>query len=319
MTMPFTLKTMRDRAGHAAAVLLLFAAIASAGPGDYKARRFDVLARAANGDLDVTESITFEFQSGTFTKVWRDIPASRTDGIEVLDASIDGKTLTQGDGPGQFEVSGGNRTRVEWHFPETGASVHRFDLHYLARGALYREGRADAVRWRALPSEHRYRIDASRIQFEPASIVLPPEARRVGSMRVNASSEGVTIDASNIAPDGWIIAELHYPAGEVTAPSDPQWRQRDVRARELGPRWALAAVLTFAGALFLILIVRQGYDSPENVDRETTATAPPQVLPAALVSVLTARGGPSGYQAIGTLLDLADRRVLEIREERRAF
>src|SRR5215213_7135321 len=65
ITMPITLRFNRDRAGHtavAAACMLLLggASVATAAPDKYKAQRFDVTARALNGDLDVTESITFE-------------------------------------------------------------------------------------------------------------------------------------------------------------------------------------------------------------------------------------------------------------------
>src|SRR5215831_6957468 len=93
ITMLFTLLASRDRRGHPVPVtpviLVVFALLAlagarpaAAGPGDYKATRFDVAATAAHGDLDVTERVTFQFQSGTFTYVWRDIPVARTDGIQ---------------------------------------------------------------------------------------------------------------------------------------------------------------------------------------------------------------------------------------------
>jgi hypothetical protein len=314
--MAIIIKTGRDRVGHLLAVLLCFAATADAAPGKYKAQRFDVIARAVNGDLDVTESITFEFQSGTFTKVWRDLPSSRTDGIQILNAALDGDPITPGDGPGHFVVSGRGRTRVEWHFAETGPSVHRFDLHYLAHGVVYRDAQDDVLRWRALPAEHGYGIDASRLQFEPAEArVTPPQTRRVDSAVVHSSSEAVTIEASGIQSDGWIIAELRYPAGRLAA-AQPAWRAREMHAEELAPKWGLAAALIFGAGLFLVAATRQGYPTTSGIPSETTATEPPQPLPAAFASVLVTRGGPSGYQGIGTLLDLADRGVLTIRETR---
>ena len=322
--MTATVKSNRDRTGHAAApiailALLVTAGIAWAGPGNYKAQRFDVVARALNGNLDVTESIAFEFQSGTFTKVWRDIPASRTDGIQILGATMDGLPMTPGDGPGQFAVTGQNRTRVEWHFAQVGASVHRFDLHYVARGVAYREGDDDVLRWRALPSEHRYAIDASRIQFEPADArVTPLETRRVGSAGIQVSSESVTIEASGIQANGWIIAELHYPAGHLAA-VQPGWRSRDTQARQLAPTWAMAAAGIFIAGVLLIVSVRRSYPSPETFPRETTATDAPAPLAAALAATLAANGRVWGNQAIATILDLADRGVLTVREVSRVL
>src|SRR4029450_2988426 len=171
---------------------------------------------------------TFEFQSGTFKKAWREIPVSRTDGVTIVGATMDGAVITQGDGPGHISVTSKNRKqRVEWHFAEVGPSVHRFQLHYVARGAVYREGGDDVIRWRALPQEHAYRIDASRIHLElPGANIRTPETRRVGSLMVNNSSEGVTVEAEDIQSNGWIIAELRYDAGQLID-AEPQWQQRD--------------------------------------------------------------------------------------------
>jgi hypothetical protein len=258
-----TLPGRRDRRGHLVLGLLalLWAAPAQAAPGAYKASRFDVAARVVAANLDVTESVTFQFLSGTFTHVWRDIPASRTDGIDIVEAEMDGVALTRGDGPGHFTVSGRSRVRVEWHFTATAASTHRFDLHYVARGVAYRDGASDVVRWRALPSEHQYRIDTSRIQFDPpAAQVAPLETHRLGAASVRTSNETVTIEASDIQPNGWIVAELHYPGGSLTA-ADPAWRSHEAAARQLAPRWAMGSAGVFVVALALVLLIKPGYPS----------------------------------------------------------
>jgi hypothetical protein len=314
--MAITLAARRDRQGHIVFVLLalLGARPASAAPGEYKAIHFDVAAAAAHGDLDVTERITFQFQTGTYTFVWRDIPAARTDGIEVLAAAMDDVALTRGAGPGHYSVSGRTRVRVEWRFAETGPSTHRFELHYLARGVVYRDGGSDVVRWRALPAEHRYRIDASRIRFEPgAAQLLPLDARRVDSATTHQAADGVTVDAFGIAPNGSVTAELRYPEGGLID-TDPAWRSREAAARRLAPRWAIGGAAVFAAALLIVLVAWRVYPAPVASPSELAATEPPEALPAALASVLAAKGRASGYHPLGTLLDLADRGVLVITE-----
>lgn len=318
--MTTTLRAVRDRSGHSAilavafAAALLWTAPASAGPGNYKAQRFDVAARAVNGDLEVTETIAFEFQSGTFTKVWREIPVSRTDGVKILDAAMDGIAMTPGDGPGHYIVSGRNGVRVEWRFAEIGPSVHRFELRYVARGVAYRDGDHDVVRWRALPSEHRYRIDAARFQFEPLmSRVVTPETRRVGSVTVRTTDGGVAIEASDIQSNGWVIAELRYPAGALTR-AEPQWRQRNTYAREMTPKWAIGGGVILVAGLCLLIMMRQGFTPTAGAPGEITTAEPPEALPAALAAVLAAKGGIAGYQPIATILDLADRGALRVRE-----
>jgi hypothetical protein len=295
-------------------VALFVPAVVSAAPGNYKAQRFDVMARAVNGNLEVSESITFEFQSGTFTRVWREIPASRTDGIHILEVAMDGAALTQGDAPGHFTISGDNRVRVEWRFSETPASVHRFDLRYVARGVVYTQGGTDVIRWRALPAEHRYGIDSSLIQFEPAAArIAPLETRNVKSAVAHASNEATIIEASGIAPNGWVTADLRYTPGTL-ASVQPRWFLRQAAASALAPWWAMAGAAVFVAGVLVILVLRQRYTPPQSIAPETVTTVPPEPLPAALASVLAARGRTSGYPAMGTLLDLADRGLLIVRD-----
>ena len=331
MTMHPTVAARRDRRGHrrwraalaVIACLLLPSLASAAGPGAYVARRFDVNAKVlTGGHLDVTETIIFEFQSGTFQKVWRDIPTSRTDGIEIVEAWMDETRFTRGEGPGHITVSERNRIRVEWQFAPTGPSTHTLTLRYLARGVAYRSGDRDIVRWRLLPNEHRYKIDESRGTITAA--VSPDgapitESRRVGRVAKSQAGNGVTVVTSAVSQNGWVIAELHYPPGSlVTAP--PAWQRTELDAEALAPRWGMAAFALFIVAFLTLLIVRQGYDSPAlpGGDR-TTSTQPPEALPAALVAVLAAKGRVSGLESVVTLLDLADRGVLTIHELPKKF
>jgi Predicted membrane protein (DUF2207) C-terminal domain/Predicted membrane protein (DUF2207) N-terminal domain len=298
--------------------LLAPSVAAAAGPGAYVARRFDVNARVlSNGALDVTETITFEFQSGTFQKVWRDLPESRTDGIEIVGARMDDDALTPGEGPGHITVSRRNRIRIEWQFAPVGPSTHTFGLHYIARGVAYRDGASDVVRWRLLPSEHRYKIDTSRTTLaapvEPRDPALI-EKRRAGEVSANQSGNTVTVVASDVGENGWVIAELRYQSGSLVT-TLPAWQQRALAAGVLAPWWEMGAAGLFLLLLIILFMMRQGYAAPEFSGAEqTTVTEPPSRLPAALAAVLTAKGRTSGYQQMATLLDLADRGALTVRE-----
>lgn len=325
MIMKPTLAPRCDRAGHRplrASLLLLACLIApsparAAGPGNYAASRFDVNATVqSGGSLAVTETIAFDFQSGTFQKVWRDIPSSRTDGIEIVEARMDGKAFPRGTGPGHIVISGGNRVRVEWQFAPTGPSTHTFELRYVARGVAYPEGDRDVVRWRLLPNEHRYSIAESHGTIvAPVRATAPPalEKHRVERASTTISEESIQILAAGIDGNGWIIAEVHYPLGSiVTAP--PDWQQRQAAAAALAPRWATAAIVIFVVGVLIVLGARQGYPMPEFQTGPTTTTEPPEALPAALAAALAAKGRTSGFQSVATLLDLADRGVLVVRE-----
>jgi hypothetical protein len=304
------------------AVLATAVPAAAEGPGKYAARRFDVAVTVLdNGSLDVTETVEFEFQTGTFKKVWRDIPAQRTDGIEIVQARMDGTPFARGEGTGQIAVSGRNRIRVEWKFPPTGPSVHTFELRYIARGAVYRDGDRDVVRWRLLPTEHKYAIADVRGTLTasvPPVEARPPESRRTGPVSQTLEGATVEITAADIRRNGWVLAELRYPAGQLTS-SLPGWQQRHEYAVALGPRWTTAACVIFVACLFMLAGARHPYAPPHVGRDETTTTTPPEPLPAALAAVLAARGGTMGYQPAATLLDLAERGLLTVRELPRSF
>jgi hypothetical protein len=324
MIMRTTVSGCRDRRGHSLAVpaLVLLAFVGHATPaaaqraGSYDAARFDVAVNVLGGDLEVTETITFQFHSGTFRRVWREIPTSRTDGIDVIEASADGRPFSRGEGPGHIKITGRNRLKVEWQFEPVGPSTHTFALRYRARGVVHRNGGHDVVRWRLLPSEHRYAIAESRSTISaPAPLTGSPavETRRVGVTSHEAGDGDVTILASNVARNGWIIAETRYPAGRLIE-SLPAWQQRHERAMALAPRWSAAAAALFVGGLVLIVALRQGYSRPSIDLDEAATTDPPEPLPAALAAVLAAQGGAAGYRPSATIFDLADRGVVSVRE-----
>lgn len=89
------------------------AALAAAAPAiakSYSADRFDARIKVLpDGTLDITETVVFRFEEGTFREVFRNIPLRHTDGIEIVRAEIDGQRLPCG------RESGTGRRLVEIH------------------------------------------------------------------------------------------------------------------------------------------------------------------------------------------------------------
>ena len=72
-------------------VILFLPRLGIAASKNYEAQRFDIqMTVERGGDLLVTETVTFDFSTGPFTRIWRVIPSQRTDGIDVLNATMDG-------------------------------------------------------------------------------------------------------------------------------------------------------------------------------------------------------------------------------------
>jgi hypothetical protein len=114
-------------------LLLLWLVGSNASPADaksYSAERFDSHIRVLTGGaIEVTETVVFRFEDGSLTYVFREIPRRRTDSVDVLRATMDGREFPIGDQPGQVEVERGSRLRVRGHFAApVSDSIHTFTL-----------------------------------------------------------------------------------------------------------------------------------------------------------------------------------------------
>ena len=304
--------------------LLTLVALAVAVPAaanDYKAERFDARVEVLQGgSLRVTETIVFRFEEGTFKNVERVIPTRRTDGVEFVSASMDAVPFTRGTGVGHVNVrrkDGG--LRVEWAFSPEGPSVHTFVLSYVARGVVLSENGTDVVAWRALPSEHKYAIDESRVELllPAAPLGLPRvQTRRVGSVSPSSEQGQIIVEARNVERNGWIEVTARMAEGSVIA-TPPEWQRRQQTwARYRQPALLAGALLLFAGAV-LLFGLRQSYDTPPpDVPVATAFSGPPDDLPPGLAGALAANGTPRSPHAFATLFWLAQRGVISVQEDR---
>lgn len=307
--------------------LLLCLVGLSASPADaksYSAERFDSHIRILTGGaIEVTETVVFRFEDGSFTYVFREIPRRRTDSVEVVRATMDGREFGIGDQPGQVEVGGRSRLRVRWHFPApVSDSTHTFTLTYRVEGAVRQSEEGDLLAWRALPGEHRYSIENSTIEIEhPAPLGRQPDVatNRVGGLRVQEAGQSLRVTASAIGRNGWVEARLYFAAGSIIG-SPPAWQYAEQRADALAPRWMWAAGLIGAAGLILLWSMRLRYDAPR---RDGVLTGPIAAAPAsqapAIAGALAANGRVSLPHAMAALFSLADRGEILIREEPRGM
>jgi hypothetical protein len=298
-----------------------------ASPADaktYSAERFDSYIRVLTGGaIEVTETVVFRFEDGSFTYVFREIPRRRTDSVKALRATMDGREFPIGDRPGQVEVGGRSRLRVRWHFTApVFDSTHTFTLTYRVEGAVRQSEDGDLLAWRALPGEHRYSIETSTIEIEPpAPLARQPDVdtNRVEGVLVQEAGQTVRVTASAIRRNGWVEARLYFAGGSIIA-SPPAWQRAEQRADALAPRWMWAAGLISAAGLILMWSMRLRYDTPRR-DGSLTGpiAAPPDSHGPAIAGALAANGRVALPQAMAALFSLADRGEILIREEPRGM
>ncbi len=300
--------------------LVCAAATATILAKEYRAERYDVRIEVlSGGDIKVTETIVFAFTDGTFSRVFRTIPTRYTDGVEFVRAAMDGETMTRGEGPGQVEVRRKDGLRVEWHFGPVSPSTHTFELEYLVRGVVKQAEGSDLLEWRVLPREHDYAIGSSTVELvAPVAPSAMPriETRRVdGGADVSTNDTSVIVRAADIRRNGSFIVSVRFPASSVLD-GPPAWQARRAAQWERMPIWVTAAGGVLLAGLVLLFALRQNYDAPPPpAGAQWNSMIPPDPLPPALAGALVSNGSPRLEHAMATLVSLAERGIIRIREE----
>ena len=322
--------TMRSARSRLILAALLGCTLLAASPAhgkSYSAERFDSSIRVLPGGiLEVTETVVFRFEDGTFTEVFREIPTRRTDGIEIVRAELQGKHLPVGTERETVEVrQRSNRVRVTWRFGPVAGVTREFVLHYRVHGAVGRDDRGDVLTWRATPGEHRYRIDSSRIQFAvPSPLDAPPvlASRKSETPEVNVAGNSVNVLTTDIRENGWVEVTLTFPRGALVA-ALPAWQQHAADVSAQSVKWIAGAVLVLLAGFIFLFAWRQSYDSPPRdlqwTREESVQDVPPEPGPPALAGVLAANGRATLEHAMAALFTLAERGDIHITETRAAF
>jgi len=324
------------RLSCAGLAFVLMAIAASADAKSYSARRFESDIRVREGGaLEVTETVVFSFENGTFDHVFREIPTRRTDGITFVAAAMDGRDFPVGSDVDHVEVSRRSRVRVTWRFEPVSSSTHTFTLTYIARGVVQQTPSGDLLEWRALPSERGYQIDDALVTMRvPASIAegldtasVRPQvnSHRTESSRIdwerNPGSGDLIVQAtaSQVRANGWLEASVTFPSGSlISAP--PEWQAQRLFANSQAPRWITGALAVGLAGLVLLFAMRQQYDAPprELIPATPAVTVPDNLAPH-LAGALASNGGSSLEHAMAALFGLADRDEMTIVEEHRGL
>jgi uncharacterized protein (TIGR04222 family) len=283
----------------------------------YQADRFDVqLDLQPGGGMLVTETAVFRFQGGPFTYVFRNLSQGGTDGIQVLDASMDGIAFRPGKDAGQVEIVAGDPIKVTWHFSPVSDSTHMFVIHYHVNGVI-RAGAADTLYWYAIPEEHDYSIALTNVLINYPVGVRPlavPGLDR--SFDTAPTDQGVRLTSRDISENEAVIVTVKFPSGSIVK-STPLWQAKQERdsaaVRHVLPVGLVAGLATLVLGLLAFILYIRAHHHDLNLPARYPLAAPPTDVPPAVVGKLA---GYEAYSSMGALFSLAQRGVLEIREKK---
>lgn len=297
------------------ATLLAAAVLPAAAAKPYRAERFDVrIDVEPGGAILVTETIRFAFGPEEFTYVFRELPTRRTDGLAVIEVSMDGVRMEPGKGAGQYELKrDDSRRRIVWHFAATANAARTFVVTYRAAGVVWQDENSDVLAWTLLPTRREYPIDcASGEIVYPEGAVLAAEAiLDPPAARVSQDGRTIRFERCPVERDSTWVVSLRFAPRSLAAVA-PRWQQRSIRNRENMPLFlGLGGLVLFAGvAGFLMFALRHRHPLTEQPG---AVTAPPDDLPPALAASLTSTGASAGWAAVlGAVMDLARRGALSI-------
>jgi uncharacterized membrane protein len=313
----------------------------------YHINRVDISAQVyGDGSLEVTESRTYDFQ-GAFSFAYRDLPASGRVSFGDFRVSEGGRPyrLDTSEQPGTYTISrSSDNIRVTWYY-SANDEARTFDFHYRATNAVERYLDAAVLYFKFLDDAWTVVQDNIAVTLRP-----PVPMAREG---LHEWVHGPLWAESRITSDGTILITCrHLPANtylEIRAlyPPDlfgdvgPQmqyvraeimeeeatWaeeanRQREraveheaARLRRIGyGKWAIPAVCAVGLALWAW--IASTYRRRPSVGRAPEITSEiPEETPPALLDYLLKNRAVSGGALVGTMLDLARRGFLRLREE----
>lgn len=297
-------------------MILFGAGSAAAQDKSYSADRFDVdVVVQEDSSLLVTETVVFSFVGEPFTFVFRELPTEFTDGVTILSASLDGRSLPQGTEAGQVEIEDGRDILITWHMEPTVNSSRTFVLEYEMLGVVRQAEAGDLLRFQPLPDEFEYNIDSSTvtITYPNTAVLQTSPAITVGEAQVSSSGNQATFTQQNIESDETLVVEMLFEAGSLITTA-PQWQSRQAEQNALAPLWiGLSAFILAVGIVATIWIWQR--HQPKVYKGSAVVYEPPNDLPPAIAGVLNGVGAsPTWPNALATLFDLADRGILSIEE-----
>ncbi len=287
-----------------------------------------------DGSLDVTETLAYVYDSGSFHRGTRTIELSKVDsisGVKVTELKDDSnsqpvayrQTSYDPDGsisgvPGTFgtEISG-NKLNIRWVYDYTSSGTRVFTVSYHAAGAVRVYSDRDVVDWYAVPQNWGSPINASRVQ-----LTTPTSANNLlkttSKPQAETSKQGNSVvwtTSSNLDSGFEIGAQLPLGALQATAPG---WQAGVDTRDKIQP--ILDIVLFVLGVLIAILgvllaIMRwysKGRDKPVKLTSDYL-TEPPSNLPPGLVGTLIDESADV-RDVIATVVDQGRKGNLTMRE-----
>lgn len=274
-----------------------------------------------NGDLRVVETNVIDFTSGTFTFGYRDIDLSRlTDVVDVL-VTEQGRAL-----PVELSQTDEGYFRIRYEFEPARREQRVFTVEYTAQGATRYYDDGDEVFWAGVYADRNgFAVQASRLTVRLPDGATALDAQTYGP-RAELRGQGTNVVVAEalepVASGDQFEIWVKFPHG-VIGGSAPPWQagydalrayQRTAKPVVDFVLLVLALLTVSAGVpAAIVMWYRRGRDPQVGLVAEYLSEPPAGISPGLAGTLLDEKADLS--DVIATLVDLARRGVLVIREE----
>lgn len=293
-----------------------------------------------DGTFTVTEEQVINFSQGTYSEGFAVIPLGRVEQITNVQVSANGTPYdraTSGGEPGTYTVQVyGGELEILWWFPTVLApETRQFTISYDVIGGLrvYPETNTNQLWWRALDEDFAGDVRNATITVNlPAEV--PPEDLTTGVETSGFDGDEVSIEQidgdtvrfqmSGFEQGDALEVRLAFPP--ITTAEVPAWQpaedERIEREEALEPYKALANLLFLGAGILLVvgspigvyLLWRNyGRDVPVEMPADILREPPDDLPPGAVGTLIDEQA--EVHDMIATLVDLAERGVIQIEEE----
>lgn len=300
----------------------------------------------SDGNMDVTETRTYRFE-GNFSYAYRVLPTTESVTFQDFRVSESGQPypLSESEEPGTYRIiQKQGEIEVRWFFRARDES-RTFDFQYRSVDAIQRHEDAAALYFQFISRDFDRASQNVRLRLQPPQPLIKTQ--------VNEWLHGPLWAESRIEGDGSITAwceylpkhtffELRvlYPPGifsrsedipgrvrpkimaeeaEWTEEANRQRREAVLKEEARKQRWArgkwIVTVMSLAGFMGWWAIYNKFGKRPQLPPSIKIASDIPAETPPALVGYLLHNREIYGSALVGTLFDLARRRVIALREE----
>jgi uncharacterized membrane protein YgcG len=289
-----------------------------------------------DGSLNIVETLTYVFTSGTFRRGLRTWDLDKVDSITNVqvfeitngqevpytfgsfdpDETRNPSARTYG-----LETADGN-LRLRWIYGQTSNASRAFRISYRVNGAIRVYDERDEFDWYAVPPDWGSDINSSKVEVTfPAGADTSTWTTAAVPSQANISKQGNTITYQTVSGlGGGFEVGAQVPKG-VLAAAKPSWQEAVDTRERLRPLFdfgllVLSAIVLVGGILWGVMRwYRRGRDVPVKLPIDYLAE-PPSDLPPGLVGTLLDESADV-RDVISTIVDQGKKGRLTITETQR--